>query len=151
MKLLTETNTKLLSTSLLFLRCTVGTVLFMVGAGKVFGWFGGYGLEATIHAFVTMSGIPAPLAYLSTFTELIGGFMLIVGLLTRPVALAVMINMFVATAFMWSHGFIAADGAAWPFSLMVSAIVILLAGPMAYSIDFWLSKRGSPGTPAQLN
>ncbi len=35
MKLLTETNTTLLNISLLLLRCTVGIILFLAGAGKV--------------------------------------------------------------------------------------------------------------------
>ena len=145
MKLLTQTNSTLTSISLLLLRCTLGIILFMVGAGKVFGWFGGYGLGPTIHAFVTMMHIPAPLAYLSTFTELIGGALLIVGLLTRPAALAVFINMAVATVIMWPKGFIGSGvGAAWPFSLMISALAILLSGPMAYSIDSLLARRVQP-------
>ena len=139
---LTGTNGTLASVGVLLLRCAVGVILFVVGAGKVFGWFGGYGLEATIHAFVTIFKIPGPLAYLSTFTEFIGGVLLIVGFLTRPAALAVAINMLVATIITLPMGFIGANGgAAWPGSLMVSAIVILLAGPMAYSVDALLWKQ----------
>jgi len=131
-RLLTETNIKLLDLCLLLLRCTVGLILFGVGSGKVFGWFGGYGLELTIRNFVTM-GIPAPLAYLSTFTELIGGSLLMVGLFTRPAAFAVMMNMLVATVLTLPMGFFTT--AAYPLSLMNSAVIILLAGPMAYSLD----------------
>ena len=136
MKLLTKTDPRLIDVSILLLRCTVGIVLFIVGGGKVFGWFGGYGLKAMLPVFASM-GIPTLLVYASFFTELIGGGLLMIGFLTRPAALAIMINMFVATSFMWPHGFIASDGgAAWPFSLMVSTIIILLAGPMRYSLDF---------------
>lgn len=135
-KILTETNTNLLSVCLLLLRCAVGIILFVAGSGKVFGWFGGAGMEMTVRTFVTQLGIPAPLAYLSSFTELIGGFLLIVGLLTRPAAFAVMVNMLVATIVTLPKGFLA--GAAFPFSLMISAIIIQLAGPMAYSVDFLL-------------
>ena len=135
-KLLTETNTRVLSICLLLLRCTLGFILFVVGAGKVFGWFGGQGIELTIQNFVNM-GITAPLAYLSCYTELIGGFLLIVGFLTRPAAFAVMINMLVATIVMLPRGFFA-GGASYPFSLMISAIIIQLAGPMAYSVDSML-------------
>ena len=140
MKILTETTVNLLSLCLLLLRSTVGIILFGVGSGKVFGWFGGTGLESTIRDFVTQAGIPAPLAYLSTFTELIGGILLIVGLLTRPAAFAVMINMLVAAVVSLPMGFFAV--AAYPLSLMVSAAIILLAGPMAYSIDSRLLQPG---------
>ncbi len=131
--LMIETNARLLNISLLLLRFVLGLILFVAGAGKVFGWFGGQGIEFTIRTFATKMGIPAPLAYLSCYTELIGGFLLIVGLLTRPAAFAVMINMLVATIVTLPMGFLA--GAAFPLSCMISAVIIQLAGPMEYSVD----------------
>lgn len=139
MKLLTETNTTLLNLGILLLRAVMGIIFFGIGTGKVFGWFGLPGLEMTLQ-FYGNTGIPAPLAYLSIFTELIGGFLLIVGLLTRPAALAIMINMLVATIVTLPMGFFTV--AAQPLILMVSAITILLAGPMAYSIDSLVLRRG---------
>ncbi len=133
MRLLTETNPALLNVSLLLLRLAVGIILFLAGAGKVLGWFGGQGIEATLDIFVSQMGIHPILAYLSCYTEFIGGFLLIVGLLTRPAALAITINMLVATLVTLPNGFLVA--ASYPFSMMVSSIVILLAGPMAYSLD----------------
>jgi putative oxidoreductase len=133
MKLLTGTNTGLLNLSLLLLRCMVGVILFPTGAGKLFGWFGGFGMKMTIQ-YYSMSGISEFFTYVSAYTEFIGGFLLIIGLLTRPAAFAVMINMIVATYILWPKGFII-GGAAYPFSLMVSAFIILFTGPMAYSID----------------
>lgn len=105
------------------------------------GWFGGRGLEATVDAFVSNMSIPAFLAYLCCFTEFIGGFLLIIGLLTRPVAVAVTINMLVATWELSAHRFFLLSHATYPFSLMVSSVVILFAGPMDYSID-WLIFHG---------
>jgi len=134
MKLLTETNSGLLNLCILLLRCVVGIILFAFGAGKAFGWFGGFGLEQTLQYYVMDTGIPAPLAYLSIFTEFFGGFLLIVGLLTRPAAFAIMVNMLVATIITLPLGILTV--AAYPFSLMISAMIILLAGPMAYSADF---------------
>ena len=139
-KLLTGTNDKLLGTCILLLRCTIGGILFVVGAGKVFGWFGGIGLEVTIQMFVTKAGIPAPLAYLSCFTEFVGGLLLILGLLTRPAAFAVTINMLVATIMTMPRGFIAF--ASYPFTLMIIAIVIMLTGPMFYSFDHLIANSG---------
>jgi putative oxidoreductase len=139
MKLLTQTNTALLNLSLLLLRLMVGIILFGAGAGKVLGWFGGFGMKMTI-GYYSMSGISVPLTYLSAYTEFIGGFLLIVGLFTRPAAFAIMINMLVATILTMPKGFFI-GGASYPFSLTVSAIIILLGGPMAYSIDALLNKK----------
>jgi putative oxidoreductase len=139
MKLLTETNTTLLNLGVLLLRAATGIIFFGLGAGKVFGWFGLPALELTLQFYGNM-GIPALLAYLSIFTEFIGGFLLIVGLLTRPAAFAIMINMLMATIVTLPMGFFIA--AVQLLSLMVSAVTILLTGPMAYSIDYLLLRRG---------
>lgn len=138
-KLLTGTNPALLSTCLLLLRITVGVILFMVGTGKVLGWFGGFGMQTTINFFVTKVGISPLLAYMSSYTEFIGGFLLVVGLLTRPAAFAVVINMAVAAIVSLPRGFVA--GAAYPFSFMISAVIILLAGPMMFSLDSLLFRH----------
>ena len=140
MKVLTESNITLLDVSILLLRLAVGIILFVAGAGKAMGWFGGQGIDATIDIFVSKMGIHPILAYLSCYTEFIGGFLLIVGLLTRPAAFAITINMLVATVLMLPNGFM--TGASYPFSVMVSSLVILLAGPMAYSLDALLFGKG---------
>jgi len=143
---LTCTNAALLNTSLLLLRLAVGIILFVAGAGKVAGWFGGMGMDATINIFVTNMGFHPLLAYLSCYTEFIGGFLLIVGLLTRPAAFALTINMLVAGIVTLPNGFM--TGASYPFSMMVSSLVILLAGPMAYSLDAWLLSGGKKSAGA---
>src|SRR4029078_9883018 len=139
MKILTKTNDRLLNIAVLLLRLTIGVILFGAGAGKLFKWFGGFGLEMTVHYFAEI-GFSAPLAYLSTFTEFIGGILLIVGLLTRPAAFAVLINMTVATVVSLPKGFFVGM-AAYPFALAIVALVILLTGPMAYSIDALFQKE----------
>jgi putative oxidoreductase len=136
---LTKNNDTLLNVSFLLLRLTVGGILFVVGAGKVFGWFGGYGLTQTLQFYVT-SGISIPLAYTSIYTEFLGGLLLIFGLLTRPAAFAVSINMLVAAIIIMPQGFL--TGAAYPFTLMVIAIVILIVGPLSYSLDSRIVSRG---------
>ena len=145
---LTATHPRLNDLAVLLLRLSVGAILFATGAGKVFGWFGGQGLAATIEVFVTRMGVAAPLAYLSCFTELIGGALLLVGLLTRPAAVAVAINMTVATAMTLPLGFLAR--AAFPFSLLVATVAILLTGPRAWSLDARLpgAEREKAAIPA---
>jgi len=97
-------------------------------------------MEATIQGFSKI-GISIPLTYLSTFTEFTGGLLLIIGLLTRPAAFAVMINMLVATLVTLPHGFMGPTGAQTPFIFLVIDIVILLAGPMVYSIDMFIFRK----------
>jgi putative oxidoreductase len=84
------------------------------------------------------SSIPA---YVSMFTEFIGGPLLVLGLLTRPAAFAVMINMLVATIVSLPGGFIGPTGAQTPFIFMMIDISILLSGPMAYSLDTVIFKK----------
>lgn len=143
MRLLTGTNKTLLSVSVLLLRIALGGILFMGGAGKALGWFGGVGMEFTLDGF-SQIGMGAPLAYLSTYAEFIGGFLLVIGLLTRPAALALAINMLVATIVSLPQGFLV--GASYPFSLFVVSLAILLAGPMSISVDALLfGKYASEG------
>ena len=134
MSLLVGTNKRLLSIGILLFRCAVGLILFVAGAGKVFGWFGGMGLKATIDIFDAQMGIHPFWTYLSCYTELIGGFLLMPGLLTRPAAFALFINMLVATIFVGPKNFFMGGGA-YPFSLMISSLLIVLSGPMLFSLD----------------
>ena len=57
---------KLLATEknsvLTVLRVTLGVVMFAHGAQKMFGWFGGKGLDAALHAPVPGKYIPVPLS-----------------------------------------------------------------------------------------
>lgn len=138
MNILTGTNQNLLNLGILFLRLMLGSIMFVAGAGKVFGWFGGMGIDATIKAFQSYMGLSAFWTYISSYTELVGGLFLILGFLTRPAALAIMINMLVASVFIGFKGFFGEKGAAYPFSLMVSSLVILLSGPLSISLDFLL-------------
>lgn len=129
---LIKTNTALLSVSVLLLRIALGGILFLAGAGKALGWFGGVGMEATLDGFSQM-GMGAPLAYLSTYAEFIGGFLIVIGLLTRPAALALTINMLVATIVSLPQGFMM--GASYPFSLFMVSLAVLISGPMSISAD----------------
>ncbi len=139
-KLLIGTNSKLTYIGLLLLRSTIGFILFEVGAGKILGWFGGFGFHTTAQFYGKM-GFSIFLTYLSSYTEFIGGFFLIIGFFTRPVLIAVIINMFVAISVMLPNGFLGPSGASYPFTFFIIAIVVLLTGPMNYSIDYLLFQK----------
>ena len=127
---LIKTNSALLSVSVLLLRIALGGILFLAGAGKALGWFGGVGMEFTLDGFSQM-GMGAPLAYLSTYAEFIGGF------------LVVTVNMLVATIVSLPQGFMV--GASYPFSLFMVSLAVLIAGPMYFSVDALLFGRAARG------
>ena len=134
MNWLNATNPRLIGLGILLLRITIGTILFVAGASKALGWFGGIGMETTLKYFKNDSGISAFWAYVSTYAELIGGLLLIIGLFTRISAFALTINMLVAVIVVGTKNFFMGGGA-YPFTLMIGCFMIVLSGPMQISID----------------
>ena len=139
-KVLIGSNHALLSSGILIIRLTIGIFLFAAGSGKVMGWFGGYGVEKTLQGFSHM-GFSAFLAYISMYTEFIGALLLIIGFLTRFAAFAVTINMIVATIVSLPRGFLGPTGAQTAFVFLMMALVILLTGPLTYSLDHIIFSR----------
>jgi putative oxidoreductase len=114
---------------LLVLRIALATVFIAHGGQKMFGWFGGKGLEATI-AGMAQGGIPAPLAFLAAFTEFFGGLTVLVGLLSRLASLGLFITMMVAVfAVHLKGGFFMPAGFEFAFTLGMIALTLILTGP----------------------
>src|SRR6516165_8705628 len=67
-------------------RVAAGLFLVPHGAQKLFGLFGGYGLEATGQFFATKLGLPPSLALVTGLIEFFGGLLLAAGLATRIAA-----------------------------------------------------------------
>ena len=143
MKILTGTNTGLLSLGVLLLRLMTGVVFFVAGAGKVLGWFGGMGYKTTLEMFDKYMHISAFWATVSSYAEFIGGVLLVLGLFTRPAAFILVINMIVAVYMVGFNKFFMVNegGAAYAFMVLVNSFVILLAGPMSVSLDALLFRR----------
>ena len=81
-------------------------------------------------------GLPGWLAYPSAFTEFFGGILLIVGLLTRFVSLAVLIDMFVAIwKVHWKNGMFGKGGYELPLTLATIAFALILFGAGPIAID----------------
>jgi putative oxidoreductase len=85
--------------------------------------------------------IPLPLlfAYISKGTELIGGFFLIVGFLTRPICFLLSINMTIAT-FVANKGDLL-ENAQGSFLLLLIMLTILLSEQSTLSVDNLLRNR----------
>ena len=82
------------SFSALAVRLPLRIIFAAHGAQKLFGWFGGYGLEGTGQSMASMGLEPGVLlAALSGSAEFFGGLLLILGLLTRPSALVLAVTM----------------------------------------------------------
>lgn len=118
-------------------RVTAGLLLVPHGAQKLFGAFGGYGLDATGQFFAAKLGLPASFALLAGLIEFVGGLMLAAGLLTRAVAALVFGVMFVAVflvhlnaGFFWSAG-----GYEYPLMWGIVALAFVIRGGGRYSVD----------------
>ena len=137
------------SWSRLVVRLAAGIVFFAHGSQKVFGWFGGHGLKATIQVFHQYMKIPPAATVLAAFIECFGGLALIIGFLARPSALGLIVVMLVAIAKVhWKNGFFLAtqpgqsNGWEYNFALIAMALAVLIGGAGALSIDHLLHPYG---------
>ena len=127
-----------MNAGMLILRIVIGGTVMLHGAQKVFGAFGGPGMNGT-HSMVERLGLrPArPLAALLALTELVGGLLLAFGFLTPFAAAGVAGVMLSATRVVhWPNGFFATDGGfELPLALGGAAIAIAFIGPARFSLD----------------
>lgn len=127
-------------------RVTLGAVFFAHGAQKLFGWFGGHGLEATGGAFESMGLRPGKRnALIAGASEAGGGTLLALGLFT-PLASAAVIGVMneAVRAVHGDKGFFATEGG-YEYNLVLAASAFALAdsGPGPWSLDEQLGVRMS--------
>lgn len=127
--------------ALLVLRVVVGLYLFGHGAQKLFGWFGGPGLNGTT-GFLGSAGFrPARFWALNAgLAEAVGGALLVLGLLTPLGSIAIISAMAVAiaTAHLGKGWFGQTGGPELPLTNVAAAVALALAGPGRYALDSWL-------------
>lgn len=124
---------------LLLLRLALGLTVAAHGVQKLFGWFGGGGLEGT-GQFFEMSGYPAgeTMALVAGLSETLGGLALALGLLTPLAGAAVFGTMINALAVKWGGGFFAPQGVEYELLLAVGAAGLALTGPGRLAVDRFL-------------
>ena len=128
--------------ALLVLRVVLGVIMVAHGYSKVFG-----GLHHQVD-FVRTLGLPGWVAYLSAAAELLGGFLVIAGLLTRCAALAIAIDMGVAIwKVNWKNGLTADHGYQLPLALAAMAFALIFFGPGSFALD--RIRSGSGGAKAK--
>lgn len=134
----------------LVLRVPVGIIFAAHGGQKLFGWFGGYGLEGTGQFFGSVGLNPGVLlALLAGSAEFFGGLALVAGLLVRPAAAALAFSMLVAIfAVHWSKGFFAGGGGyEYALALLAASLSLLFSGGGRFSLDGALACRGAAALP----
>ena len=133
--------------ALFIVRLALGAIFIAHGGQKMFGWFGGRGLEATVTGMAGM-GIPAALGYLAAFTEFFGGIAVIIGLLSRLASVGLAVTMAVAIAMVHGkNGFFLSDqGFEYNLALIAMALAVAIAGPGRIALSDWegrfLGRRG---------
>jgi putative oxidoreductase len=118
------------------LRIGAGLLFLMHGMPKLFGWFGGMGPEGGSAELVSLMGLAGVL-------EVFGGLAIVLGLLTRPVAVVLALEMLIA--YFYAH----APQGPIPYAnggelaLLYFFVWVYLAGNGAgpASVDRWLSRK----------
>ena len=119
-------------------RIAFGAVFIAHGGQKLFGWWGGYGLEATGQWMASIGLEPGfAMAMIAGGIEFFGGIALILGVITRPVAMAASLLMLVAMMSVhWSNGFfMSANGYEFSLTLLAMSAYLTIAGSGRLSID----------------
>jgi putative oxidoreductase len=120
------------------LRIIVGIIFMAHGSQKLFGMFGGYGLEGTGQYMASLGLTPGYLmALLSGSAEFFGGLGLVVGLLARPAAVVLIVMLVIAILSVHIHNglFMANNGYEFALALLGGAIAVLIEGAGRLSLD----------------
>jgi putative oxidoreductase len=128
----------------LALRVPIGIIFAAHGAQKLFGWFGGYGLEGTGGFFDSIGLSPGYwMALLAGAAEFFGGIALIVGLLTRPAAAVLAITMVVAivTVHLDNGLFMSNNGYEYGLALLAASVALMFTGAGKAGLDAWLNEK----------
>jgi len=120
------------------IRILVGIIFMAHGAQKLFGLFGGYGLEGTGQWMESIGLAPGYLmALLSGSVEFFGGLALVVGLLARPAALALSVTLVVAilSVHIGNGLFMSNNGYEFALALLAGTVAVMIEGAGRFSLD----------------
>lgn len=137
----------------LALRLPIGIIFVAHGAQKLFGAFGGYGLEGTGQFMASLGLSPGYLmALLAGGAEFFGGLALLLGLLVRPAAAALAFAMIVAIfAVHIDKGlFLADNGYEFGLALLAASVSLAVSGAGRLSLDAAWSRRAESAGAASI-
>jgi putative oxidoreductase len=124
--------------STLALRLPIGIIFMAHGGQKIFGWFGGYGLKGTGQWMASIGIEPGVLmAFLAGSAELVGGLFILLGLLTRPLAVVLAFTMIIAivSVHLTNGLFMANNGYEFALALLAATVSLALSGSGKVAID----------------
>jgi putative oxidoreductase len=122
----------------LLLRLPIGVIFAAHGAQKLFGAFGGYGLDGTGQFMASLGLTPGYLmALLAGSAEFFGGLALVLGVLVRPAAAALALTMLVAivTVHLDKGLFMANNGYEFGLALLAASLSLVASGAGRLSVD----------------
>jgi putative oxidoreductase len=128
----------------LVLRLPVGILFMAHGAQKLFGWFGGYGLEGTGQWMASIGLAPGVvMAFLAGSGEFFGGLFILIGLLTRPAAVVLAVTMVVAIfAVHFANGlFMSNNGYEYALTLLAVSLSLVFSGSGKIALDEALAEK----------
>ena len=137
----------------LALRVPVGIIFIAHGAQKLFGVFGGYGLEGTGDFFASLGLEPGTLmALLAGSAEFLGGLALVLGFLVRPAAAALAFTMIVAIFAVHVEGglFLSNNGYEYALALLAASAALLFSGGGKISVDARLAQSSAATADKQV-
>lgn len=126
--------------ALFVMRLTLGLIMVAHGYQNTFRH-----LHDHVHMVASL-GLPAWLGYVSSFTELLGGLLILIGFFTRPAALALCVDLVVAIwKVHWHNGLMGDHGYEFPLAIATIAFALIFFGGGAIAIDHVLRGGGSSG------
>ena len=126
------------------LRIPIGITFIAHGAQKLFGAFGGYGLEGTGQWMASIGLEPGYfMALMAGSAEFFGGLFILLGLLTRPAALVIAVTMLVAIfSVHFANGlFMANNGYEFGLALLAAAVSLVFSGAGKLALDSLIAKK----------
>jgi putative oxidoreductase len=124
-------------------RTVIGTLFVGHGTQKLFGWFGGPGLEGTEQMMGALEMRPARAnAVAAGVTETVGGTLLVAGAATPLAASSLIGTMFTAIRKVHQEKGVWATEGGWEYNaVLIAALVALIdAGPGELSVDAALGR-----------
>lgn len=122
---------------LLGLRAVLGGIFVLHGLQKVFGLFGGPGINGFAQSLEKMGYRESVvLAWVTGITELVGGGLLVLGLFTPLAAAGLLAVMANVIALQYKGGFFGPNGVELELALAGMAFAALFAGPGRAALDY---------------
>ncbi len=140
-------------------RLALSGVMLPHGLQKAFGTFGGAGFAGTMNFFTEKMHLPAPLGVAAILVESLGSLLLLAGLGSRIMALG--IGVVIGTAallvalpngfFMNWFGSQKGEGIEYALLMIGLALVVVLRGGGAFSLDRLIAGGGAPQKAVRLS